>query len=88
MEIITYCNDMEECDMSKILCAECKKYVDYTVNNVKITEEIKGVLVAVIGSEAHCVECGNEIYVGEIEDRNIDLIDMKYRMIVKSSTII
>jgi putative zinc finger/helix-turn-helix YgiT family protein len=65
--------------MEKVICPVCKKYVNYTEEEVLIIEEIKGIEVEVMGSEAHCAECGDEVYVGEVEDRNIDLINKKYR---------
>jgi uncharacterized phage-associated protein len=68
--------------MTKGICPNCDKYVDYTINNVEIKEDIRGIEVVVEGAEACCNECGIEIYVGEVEDKNIDLIDKKYRELV------
>jgi len=68
--------------MTKVICPTCDKYVDYSVKEVEINEEIKGTKVVVKGHEAYCTECNSELYVGEVEDNNIDLIDKKYREIV------
>lgn len=75
-------NSKTNFETKKFICDECNEYVEFFLKDINIKEEIRGGIVEVIGKEAHCSKCGNEMYIGEIEDNNIDLIDRKYREIV------
>jgi len=68
--------------MAKVICTKCDKYVDYTLKDAEIKDDIRGIEVVVVGAEAHCPECDSEIYVGDVHDRNIDLFNKKYRELV------
>lgn len=66
-------------NMFQTFCEECRKDVDYTVEKVLIKGKLKGEEYEYTGKRAVCNECGNEIYVAEIEDENLKALYDIYR---------
>ena len=52
-------------------CEECRKDVKYIVETASIKAKLKGKKYVYSGKRAICPECGNEVYVADIEDENL-----------------
>lgn len=63
----------------KVFCEECRNDVTFTINEKKMEGTIKGEKYTYIGKEAHCVDCGSEIYVAEVNDFNLKALYDAYR---------
>lgn len=63
----------------KVFCEECREYVEYIVEQVQTSAAVKGEEYVYLGKTARCVDCGNEIYVPEINDFNLKALYDKYR---------
>lgn len=48
--------------MKKVICSKCKKFVDYNIEYKQVTY---------LKAEAHCKECGANVWVEEVEEQNI-----------------
>lgn len=64
---------------NKVFCEECRKDVDYVVNQVSMTGKIKEKEYAYIGMEAKCADCGSFIFVPELNDMNLKALYDVYR---------
>jgi len=61
-------------------CEECRKDVKYIVETASIKAKLKGKKYVYSGKRAICPECGNEVYVADIEDENLKaLYDMYHQ---------
>lgn len=60
--------------MKKVICGHCKKEVEYKTLKKEEKEIIKGKEITFNEEYGICIECNNEIWVGELNDRNIDKI--------------
>lgn len=67
---------MEE---NKVFCEECRNDVYFYINEVQIEGTIKGEKYLYLGKEAHCVDCGSEVYVAEVNDHNLKALYDVYR---------
>lgn len=65
--------------MRKIFCTECREFVNYNVEEKEVTEELKGKEYTYIAEITTCPICGEEVYVGEIDDRNMKKLYDEYR---------
>ena len=63
----------------KVFCEGCRNDVTFTINEKKMEGTIKGEKYSYIGKEAHCVDCGSEIYVAEVNDLNLKALYDAYR---------
>lgn len=62
-----------------VFCEECRNDVSYTVIEKQMTGTIKDEKYIYMGKEAHCSECGFEVYVDEINDYNLRALYDQYR---------
>lgn len=60
-------------------CENCHDIVDFSVREEAITKVIKGKEITYKAKVAFCNECGEEIFVGEIRDQNLKMLDIAYR---------
>ncbi len=60
-------------------CYECDKKVNITLKEQEIATDIKGVNISYIGNIAYCNECGEEVFISNIDDENITKANAKYR---------
>lgn len=60
-------------------CEKCRDVVEYTVREGEKTKCIKGKEIRYTGKEAYCRECGDEIFVAEIRDYNLQMLDKAFR---------
>lgn len=63
----------------KYFCEECRNDVNFSVIEKQMEGSIKGGMYTYIGKEAHCIDCGLEIYVGEVNDFNLKALYDAYR---------
>ena len=63
----------------KVFCEECRNDVTFTISEKKMEGTIKGEKYSYIGKEVHCVDCGSEIYVAEVNDFNLKALYDAYR---------
>lgn len=63
----------------KVFCEECRSDVVFTVTKKQMEASIKGEKYIYMGKEAHCADCGSEIYVDEINDFNLKALYDVYR---------
>ena len=60
-------------------CEECNKIVKYNSEDRMLTKRIHGFECEFLGKIALCPECGNELYVSEFEDYNLEELKKSYR---------
>ena len=65
--------------MKKIFCTECREFIEYDIEEKEVTEELKGKEYTYIAEVTRCPICGEEVYVGEIDDRNMKKLYDEYR---------
>ncbi len=63
----------------KVFCEECRNDVAFTVTERRMEGSIKDEKYIYMGKEAHCAECGLEIYVDEVNDYNLKVLYDAYR---------
>lgn len=66
--------------MSKQYCIECRKEVAYCIEEVQREAELKGEKYSYIRKVAKCKECGEEIYIAELNDANLKALYDQYRL--------
>ncbi|WP_031514002.1 hypothetical protein [Desulfofalx alkaliphila] len=60
-------------------CENCHELAEYTVRDEPKEKIIKGNKVEYMGKEAYCKDCGSEIFVADIRDHNLSMLDKAYR---------
>ena len=60
-------------------CENCRDTVEYKVRMVDKEKEIKGKKINYVGKEAYCIECKEEIFVADIRDYNLSVLEYAYR---------
>ena len=63
----------------KVLCCECRKEVEYTVESKQMTSQLKNKDYVYTGQEARCNECGSLLWIPEIHDSNLRALYDVYR---------
>lgn len=63
---------------NKGFCTKCGQEVKYIIKSKIVQSTIKGVLFNYTELSAHCVECGSNIYVPEINDNNAESMEKAY----------
>ena len=63
-----------------VYCEECREEKLYTVSEVKKKGILKGQEYEYRGKIAHCNDCGQEVYVEEINDYNLRALYDRYRI--------
>lgn len=66
-------------------CPTCRKKVEYSLQNSHIHKIINNVEYPFIITIAKCKECGEEIHVPGLIDRNIQEIEEQYKKILTKS---
>jgi uncharacterized phage-associated protein len=64
-------NDLSIVDNKITMCEHCREILEYSVLSRDIQEEVDGVSVSYTEEYAVCNKCNNEVYVGEIHDKNL-----------------
>jgi len=60
-------------------CEKCHDMVEYFIRDEKKQKNIKGKNVEYMGKEAYCNVCGSQIFVADIRDHNLAVLDKAYR---------
>lgn len=60
-------------------CVECRDMVEYHIKEKKMTKNIKGKEIEYVGKTAFCIECKSEMFVAEIRDYNLMMLDEAFR---------
>ena len=55
-------------------CAECRDFVPYTIKPAKLSDTLNDKVYEYDGVQAICSLCGNEIFVPEVNDTNLDML--------------
>ena len=63
----------------KAFCEECRDDVSYVVTTVPMVCTIRGKEYSYTGREAHCADCGAEVFVPELSDANLRALYDVYR---------
>ena len=63
----------------KVFCEECRRDVDFIVNDKQMVGIIKGKTYEYTGKVAYCIDCESEIYVDEVNDFNLRALYDEYR---------
>lgn len=66
-------------DKTRVFCAECRRDVGYTIHEVSMEGSIREETYSYFGKEAHCEECGAEIFLPEIHDDNLKALYDAFR---------
>lgn len=68
-------------------CIKCSKEVSYNIKTERVKLNVRGMEFSCIEHSAICNECGNEIYIPEINDANVDAREDGYRKASRLITI-
>jgi len=60
-------------------CETCREFVDYNEELNEKQKKIKGLTISYLEKIAHCKKCGEEIFVSELRDYNLKVLDSEYR---------
>ncbi len=63
----------------KVYCYECGRHTEYAIKKIKKSINVKGVMVCANVYEAHCVECGEKVFVQELEKQNDIIVYDAYK---------
>lgn len=63
----------------KTFCENCRIETDYAISKCEMTGTIRGVEYSYTGTEARCKECGELVYVPEVNDDNLKALYDVYR---------
>lgn len=63
----------------KAFCEECRNDVDFCVSQKQMEGSVKGEVYTYIGEEAHCADCGSEVYIDTVNDYNLNALYSAYR---------
>ena len=63
----------------KVFCEECRNDVNYVINTAPMVGTIKEKDYSYTGREAHCADCGAQVFVPELSDANLRALYDTYR---------
>jgi len=63
----------------KTFCPECRKNVKYQIEDSVEKKEVRGLEFEYTAERAYCNNCGEEIFIPELHDKNLQKIDNAYR---------
>lgn len=66
-------------ERNKAFCEECRRDVEYSLETVMMKGNLKGEEYEYAGERAICSTCEKEVYVAEVEDRNLKSLYDAYR---------
>ena len=70
---------MSDYQPQKYFCPECRKNVKYQIEELVEKKEVRGLEFEYTAERAYCTECGDEIFISELHDQNLQRIDDAYR---------
>lgn len=66
-------------NIKKVFCEECRNDVSYVETSVPTVGTIKEKKYHYVGKEAHCTECGSQLFISELSDFNLRALYEVYR---------
>jgi len=63
----------------RTFCPECRKDVEYQIEDSVEKKEVRGMEFEYTAERAYCNKCGEEIFIPELHDKNLQKIDNAYR---------
>ena len=66
-------------ERKEVFCIECGDYKTFTIKTTREEITVRGVTFSYLEQTAYCSECGEEIYVPEINDINVQAREDAYR---------
>lgn len=66
-------------NMKKIFCEECRNDVNCIETSAPMVGTIKEKAYRYVGKEAHCVDCGSQLFIPELSDYNLRALYDVYR---------
>ena len=70
---------MSDYQPQNIYCPECRREVEYEIENSVEKKEVRGLEFEYSAERAYCNECGSEIFIPELHDKNLQKINNAYR---------
>ena len=70
---------MSDDQPQKTFCPECRKDVEYQIKELVEKKEVRGLEFEYTAERAYCNECESEIFITELHDQNLKIIDVAYR---------
>ena len=70
---------MSDYQLQKTFCPECRKDVEYQIKELAEKKEVHGLEFEYTAERAYCNECESEIFIPELHDQNLKIIDVAYR---------
>ncbi len=68
-------------NLEKDFCIECRKYANYQLKEVKDQKVVKGKVYEYMTLRAYCEECGEEMPIPGLIDKDQELFDAHYRLV-------
>lgn len=68
-------------NLGKDFCIECRRYVNYELKEVKDLKAIKGKIYEYTTLRAYCEECGEEMSIPGLIDKDQELFDAHFRLV-------
>lgn len=68
-------------------CIECGCNVPYSVSSTRETVTVRGITFSYVETHAHCKQCGELLYVPDINDENVQSQEDGYRKAAKLITV-
>ncbi len=63
----------------RTFCPECRKDVEYQIEDSLEKKEVRGLEFEYTAERAYCNDCGSEIFIPVLHDKNLQKIDNAYR---------
>lgn len=60
-------------------CIHCACKNEFTITTDRKEVTVKGIQISFVLQSAHCADCGEEVYVPEINDANVTAREEAYR---------
>jgi RNase P subunit RPR2 len=64
--------------MKMAFCERCHDVLDYNIKEEKMSSKVMGKEISYIGKRAFCSICGNEVFVNELLDYNLEQLNNEY----------
>ena len=66
-------------ERKEVFCIECGDYKPFTVKTTREEITVRGITFSYLEQTAYCSECGDEVYVPELNDINVQAREDAYR---------
>lgn len=63
----------------QVFCEECRDYISYDIKEINRSKEIKDKKIDFKEKIAYCVKCNSEVFISELRDENLAVLEDAYR---------